>query len=53
MTDALTARGAVPSVIHATELMTPVAGTPDSMMFFAEAVLGEESTSGWHALSMR
>ena len=42
VTDALTARGAVPSVIHATEVMTPVAGTPDSMMFFAEAVLGED-----------
>jgi universal stress protein E len=46
LTDALTARGAVPSVIHATELMTPVTGTPDSMMFFAEAVLGEEFHEG-------
>lgn len=46
VTDALTARGAVPTVIHATELMTPVAGTPDSMMFFAEAVLGEEFHEG-------
>jgi nucleotide-binding universal stress UspA family protein len=46
VTDALIARGAVPSVIHATELMTPVAGTPDSMMFFAEAVLGEEFHEG-------
>ena len=46
VTDALIARGAVPSVIHATELMTPVAGTPDSMMFFAEAVLGEEFHGG-------
>jgi universal stress protein E len=46
VTDALTARGAVPSVIHATELMTPVAGTPDSMVFFAEAVLGEEFHEG-------
>jgi universal stress protein E len=46
VTDALTARGAVPSVIHATELMTPVAGTPDSMVFFAEAVLGEEFHAG-------
>ena len=41
VTDALTARGAVPTVIHATELMTPVSGTPDSMLFFAEAVLDE------------
>jgi nucleotide-binding universal stress UspA family protein len=46
VTDALTARGAVPSVIHATELMTPVAGTPDSMLFFAEAVLGEDFHEG-------
>jgi nucleotide-binding universal stress UspA family protein len=46
VTDALTARGAVPTVIHATELMTPVAGTPDSMLFFAEAVLGEEFHQG-------
>ncbi len=46
VTDALAARGAVPTVIHATELMTPVAGTPDSMMFFAEAVLGEEFHEG-------
>ncbi|MGZ3331116.1 MAG: universal stress protein [Gemmatimonadaceae bacterium] len=46
VTDALTARGAVPTVIHATELMTPVSGTPDSMLFFAEAVLGEEYHQG-------
>lgn len=46
VTDALTGRGAVPTVIHATELMTPVAGTPDSMMFFAEAVLGEDFHEG-------
>jgi nucleotide-binding universal stress UspA family protein len=46
LTDALTVRGAVPSVIHATELMTPVTGTPDSMMFFAEAVLDEEFHEG-------
>ena len=42
VTNALTARGAVPSVISATELMTPTPGTPDSMMFFAEATLGED-----------
>ena len=42
VTHALTARGAVPSVISATELMTPTPGTPDSMMFFAEAALGED-----------
>jgi nucleotide-binding universal stress UspA family protein len=46
VTDALTARGAVPTVIHATELMSPVAGTPDSMMFFAEAVLDEDFHKG-------
>jgi nucleotide-binding universal stress UspA family protein len=42
VTDALTARGAVPTVIRATELMVPVPGTPDSMVFYAEAVLGED-----------
>lgn len=42
VTDAMTARGAVPSVIRATEVMVPVAGTPDSMMLYAEAVLGED-----------
>jgi nucleotide-binding universal stress UspA family protein len=42
VTDALTARGAVPTVIRATEVMVPVAGTPDSMVFYAEAVLGED-----------
>jgi len=46
VTDALTARGAVPTVVHATELMTPVSGTPDSMLFFAEAVLGEDFHQG-------
>ena len=40
--NAMTARGAVPSVIRATEVMVPVAGTPDSMMLYAEAVLGED-----------
>jgi nucleotide-binding universal stress UspA family protein len=42
VTAALTGRGAVPSVIRATEGMLPVAGTPDSMVFYAEAVLGED-----------
>jgi nucleotide-binding universal stress UspA family protein len=42
VTDALTSRGAMPSVIRAAEVMVPVAGTPDSMMFYAEAVLGED-----------
>ena len=32
LTDALIARGAVPSVVRATDLMVPVAGTPDSMV---------------------
>jgi len=46
VTDALTARGAVPSVIRAAEVMSPVPGTPDSMVFFAEAVLGEDFHEG-------
>jgi nucleotide-binding universal stress UspA family protein len=49
LTDALTARGAVPTVIRATEVMVPVAGTPDSMMLYAEAVLGED----FHAAQVR
>lgn len=40
--DALTARGALPSVITATELMVPVSGSPDSMLTFAEATLDED-----------
>ena len=42
VTDALTARGAVPSVIRAAELMLPDPGTPTSMMLYPEAVLGED-----------
>jgi len=42
VTDALIVRGAVPSVISAADLMMPAPGTPDSMMFFAEATLGED-----------
>ena len=42
LTDALTTRGAVPNVVSAVELMMPTAGTPDSMMFYAEAALGED-----------
>lgn len=42
VTDALIARGAVPSVVRATDLMIPVPGTPDSMVFYASAVLGED-----------
>jgi nucleotide-binding universal stress UspA family protein len=40
--EALTARGAVPSVISAVEIMVPAPGTPDSMVFYAEAALGED-----------
>src|SRR5512132_4645970 len=40
--DALTARGATPTVISAAELMVPTSGTPDSMVFYTEAVLGED-----------
>ncbi len=46
VTDALTSRGAVPSVIRAAELMSPAPGTPDSMVFYAEAVLGEDFHEG-------
>ena len=42
VTDALTARGAVPSVVRAAELMIPDPGTPNSMMVYAEAALGED-----------
>ncbi|HEY6088810.1 MAG TPA: universal stress protein, partial [Gemmatimonadaceae bacterium] len=40
--DALTARGATPRVISAVELMTSTPGTPDSMVSYAEATLGED-----------
>ena len=40
--DALTARGATPSVISAAEFMIPAPGTPDSMVSHTEAVLGED-----------
>jgi nucleotide-binding universal stress UspA family protein len=40
--DALAARGGIPSVVSAVELTVPMAGTPDSMVFYTEAVLGEE-----------
>ena len=52
VTDALTARGAVPSVIRAAEVMAPTPGTPDSMVFYAEAVLGEDFHEG-QARSLR
>lgn len=40
--DALTARGAVPRVISVAEIMVPAPETPNSMVFFAEAALGED-----------
>jgi len=40
--DALTARGAVPRVISAAEIMIPTPDTPNSMVFYAEAALGED-----------
>lgn len=46
VTDALTARGAVPSVISAAEAMTPDPGTHDSMMFYAGAMLGNDFHEG-------
>jgi hypothetical protein len=42
LADALSARGGIPSVISAVEVMVPVAGTPDSMVFYTAAVLDEE-----------
>ncbi len=42
VTHALTARGAIPSVVTATEMMIPTPGTPNSMMMYAEAALGED-----------
>ena len=46
VTDALTARGAVPSVFSAAEAMTPDPGTHDSMMFYAGAILGNDFHEG-------
>jgi nucleotide-binding universal stress UspA family protein len=40
--DALAARGGNPSVVSAIEVTVPMAGNPDSMVFYTEAVLGEE-----------
>jgi len=40
--DALTARGAAPRVISAAEIMIPAPDTPNSMVFYAEAALGED-----------
>ena len=40
--DALTARGAVPRVVSVAEIMMPVPDTPNAMMFYAEAALGED-----------
>ena len=40
--NALTARGAVPRVISVAEIMVPAPETPNSMVFFAEATLGED-----------
>ncbi len=40
--DALTARGAIPTVISAAEIMMPAPDTPNSMVFYAEAALGED-----------
>lgn len=46
LTEALTTRGAVPNVVSAVELMMPTTGTPDSMMFYAEAALDENFHAG-------
>jgi nucleotide-binding universal stress UspA family protein len=42
LTDGLAARGAIPSVIRTVEVMSPTVGSPDSMVFYANAVLGED-----------
>lgn len=40
--DALIARGAMPRVISAAEIMMPAPGAPDAMVLYAEAALGED-----------
>jgi nucleotide-binding universal stress UspA family protein len=40
--DALTARGAIPSVISAVEIMMPIPDSPNSMVYLAEQTLGED-----------
>lgn len=40
--DALTRRGALPSVISVAEIMMPVPEAPDSMVYLAEQTLGED-----------
>lgn len=42
VTDALARRGALPTVLRTMDLMPAVAGTGDSMIVYAESVLGEE-----------
>lgn len=42
LTDALTARGAIPTVVSVAEIMMPAPDTPNSMVFYAEAALGED-----------
>lgn len=40
--DALTGRGAMPSVVSAAEIVIPPPGTPDSMELYAKEALGED-----------
>lgn len=40
--DVLAQRGAIPSVLRTLELMSPVVGSPDSMIFYANAMLDPE-----------
>lgn len=42
LTDGLARRGALPTVVRTIDLMPAVAGTGDSMIVYAESVLGEE-----------
>ncbi len=40
--DALTARGAIPSVVSAAEIIMPIPDSPNSMVYIAEQTLGED-----------
>jgi nucleotide-binding universal stress UspA family protein len=42
LTDALAVRGAVPHVLRTLELMTPVAGVPETPILYAQAALGPD-----------
>jgi nucleotide-binding universal stress UspA family protein len=50
VTDALALRGALPTVLRTMELLTPVAGTGDTMIMYAEAALGDEFYRGQESI---